>query len=267
MKAVAFDYLAPRSLDEAFEALSRDDAILMAGGQSLGPMLNLRLVRPRLVVDISRIPALRLMDLRTGSLWIGACVTHSEIEDQRDGFLQAVASGIASRTVRNRGTIGGSLAHADPAGDWPLALAAIGAKLHLRTRKAKRVVPADQFMRGAFTTILEPGELIESIEIPQVDSLTRWGYFKFCRKVGEFPEASAAVVWGASPQMPRVFIGALNTAPAACGSLGPLLTNGDAVGPSDFLHAVQQARPGLDAVETRMHAAALSRAVQQAVAS
>jgi carbon-monoxide dehydrogenase medium subunit len=122
MKAAVFDYVAPRSLGEAVKAIaSSDGAKLIAGGQSLGPMLNLRLARPRLLVDISRIDALQQIESRRDSLWIGAATTHARLEDEADGMLQAVAGGIAYRSVRNRGTIGGSMAHADPAADWPLA--------------------------------------------------------------------------------------------------------------------------------------------------
>ena len=123
MKAASFDYVAPRDVAEAVAALASEGARPISGGQSLGAMLNLRLVRPRLLVDISRIDALRGVEDRGDSLWIGACVTHAEIEDARgslprSGMLRAVAGGVAYRAIRNRGTIGGSLAHADPAADW-----------------------------------------------------------------------------------------------------------------------------------------------------
>ena len=129
MKAASFDYLRPRDLGEAAAALAGadGDAKLLAGGQSLGPMLNLRLARPSLVIDISRLDALRGIEETRNAWRIGAAVTHSALEDAAGRMpggemLCEVAAGIAYRSVRNRGTIGGSLAHADPAADWPLVM-------------------------------------------------------------------------------------------------------------------------------------------------
>jgi carbon-monoxide dehydrogenase medium subunit len=263
VKAAAFDYLVPRDMDGALVALAGDNAKAIAGGQSLGPMLNLRVVRAGLLVDVSRIQALRTIEDRGAALWIGASVTHSELEDAQslpgDGMLRQVAAGIAYRAVRNRGTIGGSLAHADPGADWPLALAALDAKLHLRSRTGKRTVGADVFMLGAFTTRLAEGELIEGIEVPKLSASARWGYFKFCRKTGEFPEASAAVVLDPEKKLARVWIGALNGAPRACDPRA-------AFDPVVLARAIAETAPESDAVERRMRGAALARAIRQAVA-
>src|SRR5207249_879203 len=124
-----FEYVRVRTLDEAFGALAADQggACALAGGQTMGPMLNLRLVMPSSVVDIAQIPALRTIDRQGGQLTIGACVTHAMLEDRVDPsptgtLLSHVASKIAYRAVRNRGTIGGSLSHADPAADWVTAM-------------------------------------------------------------------------------------------------------------------------------------------------
>src|SRR3954469_15959430 len=136
MKAAAFDYLKPQDVIGAIKALagSAGDAKALAGGQSLGPMLNLRLARPKLLVDVGRIESLR--EIRDeGDAWlVGAGVTHAELEDRPLAGcepLAAVARTIAYRAIRTRGTVGGSLAHADPAADWPLALCALGAKFIL----------------------------------------------------------------------------------------------------------------------------------------
>jgi carbon-monoxide dehydrogenase medium subunit len=125
MKPAPFDYARPSSLADAIALLASDELSLklLAGGQSLGPMLNLRLVQPDLLVDITAVPELRRAEADGDGVLIGACVTHADIEDGRvpdptEGVLPAVARGIAYRAVRNRGTIGGSLAHADPAADW-----------------------------------------------------------------------------------------------------------------------------------------------------
>jgi aerobic carbon-monoxide dehydrogenase medium subunit len=265
MKAAVFDYVAPRNLDEALKAISSaDGAKLIAGGQSLGPMLNLRLARPRLLVDISRIDELQHLESRDGSLWIGAATTHSSLEDESDGMLQAVAGGIAYRSIRNRGTIGGSMAHADPAADWPLALATLDASIHIRGAKGSRQVPAAEFMVGAFTTILDDDEIIEMIEVPRPSDGVRWGYFKFCRKTGEFPEASAAVLLDPAHRTANVFLGALNGAPRRCDDIGQRLARGEPIDLKTAEDAVATVS-GFDPIAVRMHATALMRAIAEAL--
>jgi carbon-monoxide dehydrogenase medium subunit len=267
MKAAVFDYVAPRSLDDALKAIaSNEGAKLIAGGQSLGPMLNLRLARPRLLIDISRIDALLHIESRNESLRIGAATTHARLEDEAKGMLQVVAGGIAYRSVRNRGTIGGSMAHADPAADWPLALAALGATIHVRSVKQSRQIPAAEFMVGAFTTILDDAEIIEMIEVPRPSEESRWGYFKFCRKTGEFPEASAAVFLDPLRRSARVFLGALNGAPRHCDEVADSLARGKPIASEVAENAVASIA-GLDPVAARMHATALMRAVSEATAS
>src|SRR5712664_1013540 len=139
MKAAAFAYERPADLNAALALMADADGMtkIIAGGQSLGPMLNLRLVEPDLMIDISSLDELKQASRIGDDLVLGACVTHSDIEDGRipdvtQGAMARVAAGIAYRAVRNRGTIGGSLSHADPAADWPLALAALGATILVR---------------------------------------------------------------------------------------------------------------------------------------
>ncbi|WP_191085433.1 FAD binding domain-containing protein [Roseococcus microcysteis] len=190
MKPVAFEHATAATLEEA-RALLTAGAKPMAGGQSLGPMLNLRLVRPERVVDIKRLPGLRGFTESETHLTLGAATTHAEIEDGRvpdvtNGLMRHVAQGIAYRAVRNRGTLGGSLAHADPAADWPSVMAALGATI--LTGHGRRI-PADGFLRAPFTTALEPGEIITAVEIPRLPPGARWGYCKINRKIGEFAKA------------------------------------------------------------------------------
>ncbi|MGN5477166.1 FAD binding domain-containing protein [Cupriavidus basilensis] len=173
MKAVAFSYQAPGSLADALARLGAgsDIAKTMGGGQSLGPMLNLRLTRPDTVVDIAQLPELREVSVTSDYVRIGACVTHAQIEDGvfeplRGTMLQAVAGGIAYRAIRNRGTVGGSLAHADPAADWVVTMTALGAQVEIASAAETRMVPMDAFMIGAYTTVLEDGELIAAVRIP-----------------------------------------------------------------------------------------------------
>ena len=140
-----------------------------------------------------RLEALQQME-DAGRTWrIGAGVTHARLEDARgrlfgSEMLCEVAAAIAYRSVRNRGTIGGSLAHADPAADWPLALAALGASLNIRG-PTPRNLPVAHFIQGAFTTTLAANEVIESIDVPKLSRAGRYGFYKFCRKTGEFAEA------------------------------------------------------------------------------
>jgi aerobic carbon-monoxide dehydrogenase medium subunit len=271
MKAAAFEYVRPRGLDEAVKRLAEaaEGGKLLAGGQSLGPMLNLRLARPRLLIDISRLDELRGIE-DIGSAWrIGAGVTHAELEDA-DGRLAGceaisrIAAGIAYRSVRNRGTVGGSLAHADPAGDWPLALAALDAEIQVRGPHGERTLRADGFMKAAFTTELADDEIVTAIVVPKLSSSARVGYFKFCRKTGEFPDASAAVILDPERRVARVFIGALNGRPQPLPALARAVAERGAAACTreaalDAVGSVQV----FDAVDRRMHAATLLRAVQQ----
>jgi carbon-monoxide dehydrogenase medium subunit len=274
VKAAAFEYVRPRDLAEAVSALAGSPgAKLLAGGQSLGPMLNLRLARPRLLVDIARLEALRRID-DAGDVWrIGGAVTHAALEDARGRLsggemLVEVATGIAYRAVRNRGTIGGSLAHADPAADWPLALAALDATVLVRGRSGARRVPADGFMTAAFTTALADDEIVEAVEVPKLSAAARFGYFKFCRKTGEFPDASAAAVLDPARRTARVFVGALPGAPQTLPDLARALAERGAPAATDgaIADALAAAVPGFDAVERRLHAGVVQRAVRRLLA-
>src|ERR1700694_1933111 len=196
MKAAAFAYERPTDLSTALALVARADgtAKIIAGGQSLGPMLNLRLVEPDLVIDISGLSELKFAERRGNELVIGACVTHGDIEDGRipdvtRGAMQRVASAIAYRAVRNRGTVGGSLSHADPSADWVSALSALGAKLTLRSLAGARIVTMEDFIAGALESALRSGEIVETIHIPAMPASAHWGYVKACRKTGEFAHA------------------------------------------------------------------------------
>src|SRR6266511_4609357 len=272
MKAARFDYIRAGHVAEALAALANTEgAKLLAGGQSLGPMLNLRLVRPALLVDVSRLEALqRLEDM--GRAWrIGAGVTHARLEDLRlpgGEMLCEVAAAIAYRSVRNRGTIGGSLAHADPAADWPLALAALGASVNIRG-PTPRNLPVAHFIQGAFTTTLAANEVIESIDVPKLSRAGRYGFYKFCRKTGEFAEASAAAVFDPESGVASIFLGALRGTPQPLTSLAQQVAKrGDLAASTEAVsHALAQSVSDLDAVERSMAAAAVTRALMQVLAS
>lgn len=271
MKAAAFEYARPGTVTEAIELLrSVDGAKVLAGGQSLGPMLNLRLARPSLVVDVARLLELRRMD-DGGDHWIiGAGVTHAEIEDAAERLtgaepLARVASGIAYRSVRNRGTIGGSLAHADPAGDWAPVLAVLGASIRARGGKGEREIPVAALMTAAFTTTLAEDEIITAVRVPKLRPSQRFGYFKFCRKVGEFPEASASVLFDPQPRAAKVILGALDGPPCEVPELARALAAQGAAGCSEATAIAAVRSVGVaDPPELRMRAAVLLRALGEA---
>jgi carbon-monoxide dehydrogenase medium subunit len=220
MKPAPFAYERPRDLQSALAVMAGDVGTtkIIAGGQSLGPMLNLRLLAPDAIVDISGLTELKHVERSGDDLVIGACVTHADIEDGRipdvtRGAMARVAAAIAYRAVRNRGTIGGSLSHADPAADWLSALSALGATLTLRSAGGSRRVAIKAFVVGALQSVLATGEMIETVHIPKMRASARWGYAKACRKPGEFAHAIAAVLIEPEAGSARVVIGALEAAP------------------------------------------------------
>lgn len=265
MKPVDFAYERPASLAAALDLLARDDCAVraMAGAQSLGPMLNLRLAQPDLIVDVTAIPELTALRSDRHGLAIGACVTHARLEDgagpdRTGGILAAIAGGIAYRAVRNRGTIGGSLAHADPSADWIVCAAALGAELLLASKAGQRTVSAAEFMLGPFETALEPGELLIEVRLPWLSEQARWGYCKFCRKAGEFAQASAAVLFDPARNVQRCVIGATSGCPIVIDD--PRIVRDDAR-VAELLSATPL---GDDPFAVRTHAVVLRRALARA---
>jgi len=229
MKAAAFAYERPSDLNAALFLMAKATGMakIIAGGQSLGPMLNLRLVEPELIVDITGLSELKQAERSGDELVIGACITHGDIEDGRmpdvtRGAMQRVAGAIAYRAVRNRGTIGGSLSHADPAADWVSALPALGARVMLRCVAGVRDLAVEEFVTGALESALQPGEIVEAVRVPVMTPSARWGYVKACRKPGEFAHAIAAVVIDPESATARAVVGALNAAPIVLGDAAAL---------------------------------------------
>jgi aerobic carbon-monoxide dehydrogenase medium subunit len=272
MKAAAFEYVRPPDVAGALDALQKNPgAKLIAGGQSLVPMLNLRLARPQVLIDISGIDGLRKVEDRKTHIRVGATVTHAELENRAISdciLLQRVAGGIAYRAIRNRGTIGGSMAHADPAADWPLAMAAMGATVSLQGKGSTRQLPADSFMLGAFQTRLADDEILVAVDVPKLSPKARFGYYKFCRKPGEFPEASAAAVFDPVSRTARIYLGALAGAPQPLHRLAAAIARGGALAASDaaIASSVDDVSQG-DAAERRMRRAAVARALKEVFTS
>lgn len=220
MKAVAFTLVPAPTLPTALSHLASEatDAKPVAGSQSLGPMLNLRLARPDMLVDISAMAELRQVREETDSVVYGAALTHAEFEDgglpdATPGWLPAIARRIAYRAVRNRGTIGGSLAHADPAADWVVTMTGLDASVLLVGPDGRRELPVADFVTGALATALKQGEIIEAVRVPRRSSQARWSYWKFCRKTGEFAKASAAILADPERGDYRVVAGAIERKP------------------------------------------------------
>ena len=228
MKAAAFAYARARSTAHAVELLAEHPGSRpVAGGQSLGPMLNLRLARPARLVDIRRCPDLRRYEESNDAVVYGAGITHAEIEDgtvpdPSPGWLRHAARNIAYRAIRNRGTIGGSLAHADPAADWPVVLAAFGAEVWIDGPDGPRAEPLPSFLRGPFATTLAPGDLVTAVRVPRPTESARFGYSKLAAKSGEFAQALAVVFEDPERGIRRAAIGAIERAPLVVELESPL---------------------------------------------
>ena len=254
MKAAAFELATPMALADASSMLSEGGRAI-AGGQSLGPMLNLRVAQPKRLVSIRGLADLRGAQETETHVTIGACVTHAMIADELapdigQNILPRIAENIAHRAVRNRGTIGGSLCHADPAADWVTTLLALDAEAQTFGPGGGRAIPLRAFFAGAFRTVLMPGEVLRAVRVAKLRPSGRWGYFKACRKPGEFAHAMAAVFEDAG--LRRVVIGAIGAA--------PLVFEGAEAEPAAVSEALRAKAPDLDDATRHMQLVALRRA-------
>jgi CO/xanthine dehydrogenase FAD-binding subunit len=200
MKPAPFAYEVPSTVEAVLALLAQhgDDAKVLAGGQSLVPMLNFRLLRPALLIDVNRVPGLDELQVRDGRLHIGARVrtgTLARVAVVRDGWpLLAEAAGfVGHAAIRARGTIGGSAAHADPQAELPAALAALDARFHLRSQRGTRILGADRFFTDFYTTALAPDELLTAIDVPPASPRTGSTFTEVTRTHGDFALAGAAV--------------------------------------------------------------------------
>jgi carbon-monoxide dehydrogenase medium subunit len=200
MYPASFEYVAPATLEEALDTLARfeDDAKVLAGGQSLIPLMKLRLAAPRAVVDINRLPGLDTLAADDGGLRIGALVRHkacerSDLLGGRWGTLGAAAPQISDPIIRNLGTVCGSLAHADPQGDWGSALLAMDAEVVAQGPDGTRTIPVRELFDGPFVTTLAPTEIITEVRVPDPGPNAGGTYLKLERKVGDFASVGVAV--------------------------------------------------------------------------
>jgi CO/xanthine dehydrogenase FAD-binding subunit len=230
VKPAAFDYRAPRSVPEAIALLAEhgDTAKLLAGGQSLVPVLNFRLASPALLIDLNRIAELQgISQSPEGGLEIGAMTRNREIErsevvKRHNPLLHEAMPFIAHAQIRNRGTIGGSLAHADPAAELPAIALACGAELALQGPKGRRTLRAADFFQGLFTTALAPDEILTSVRFPAWPPGCRHAFLEVSRRHGDFAivgvaalvdEAGARVAVFGAEDMPRLVSGTVSELP------------------------------------------------------
>ena len=275
MKPVDFAYHRAADLDDALQRLRAggDGARLLAGGQSLGPMLNLRLARPRVLVDISSVAALRTIESTREYVIAGAAVTHAELEDRPatdpvERAMREVAAGIAYRAVRNRGTLGGSAAHADPSADWMSFLLCANARVRVRGAAGGREVPMRDFTRAAYTTALAPGEIITHIEVPRATGQARFGFCKLCRKTGEFAEAMGTALIDPGRRYCRVVAGAVGSKPVVLpDATRSLAATAMPPGPDAIEAEIAACAGERDPVKLRMATVAVGRAVERALAA
>ena len=260
MIPAAFDYYAPGSLADALALLDKlgEEAKVLAGGQSLLPMLKIRLAQVGHLVDIGRIPGLDYIKEEGGFLKIGAAtkevaLERSDLVRAKYSILLDTAQVIADPLVRNRATVGGNLAHGDPANDHPATMLALGASVVARGPKGERTIPIEQFFQGLFTTALAANEILTEIRIPVPPAKSGGAYVKLERKVGDFATAAVAVqvTLGAKGEIARVGIGLTAAGPtpikasAAEKFLAGKMPDGATLAEAGSL-AAQSARPTAD---------------------
>jgi CO/xanthine dehydrogenase FAD-binding subunit len=200
MKPAAFDYIAPNSLEAAVDAIAaaNGDGKVLAGGQSLMPLLNFRMTRPTVVVDLMHIPGMSFIELRGNAVAIGAMTRHADLEfsdlvAQKLPVMAAAMRHVAHLAIRNKGTIGGSLSHADPAAELPMLAVFYGATIRVQGSSGRRDIAAEDFFVSALTNCLDPDEIVFEIDFPVLASHAGWGFEEVARRFGDFALACIAV--------------------------------------------------------------------------
>lgn len=233
MKPAPFEYHRPDRVEEALELLTQHgwEAKLLAGGQSLIPAMNFRLAQPGVLIDLNRIPGLDGIQSQ-GALRLGTMVRQHAAERSEEvtrlaPLIAEAMPHVAHPQIRNRGTVGGSLAHADPAAELPAVMVALGAAFHLRSPNGTRTVPAEEFYTGLFGTALEAGEMLVEIEVPARAPGTGWAFQEVSRRHGDFALAGIAAQAGVDGQgrctAPRIVLFGVGDAPVMAREAGALL--------------------------------------------
>jgi carbon-monoxide dehydrogenase medium subunit len=259
MKPAPFHYHAPKTIEEAVAALAEvasDDGRVLAGGQSLVPIMAFRLARPAHLVDINGVADLSRLETAAGKLTIGACVRHTAFYDAvAEGplgrLLSTVVQHIGHHPIRTRGTFCGSLAHADPASEWCLVAATLDAEIVATSRRGTRTIDARDFFAGIMTTALAEDELLTEVRLPILPSDTRFGFCEFSRRAGDFALAMALVTYrlkdGAIVE-PRVGVGGAEARPRRIAEAETALA-GRPPGPEAFHAAADAAAAAIDPLE------------------
>jgi aerobic carbon-monoxide dehydrogenase medium subunit len=276
MKPAAFRYHAPKTVDEAVALLAEfadDDGRVLAGGQSLVPTMAFRLARPSHLVDINGVDALNRIAVADGKLVIGACVRHSAFhkpvcEGPLGKLLTDVVHHIAHYPIRTRGTFCGSLAHADPASEWCLVLAALDGEVVAKSVRGARSIAARDFFKGIMTTALRDDELLVEARLPLLPAGTRCGFYEFSRRAGDFALAAAVGLYrldGGKIAEPRLAIGGAEVNPRRIAQAERALA-GAAPGDQAFRAAAQAAMEAIDPMEDIINSAEFRRDLVLAVA-
>jgi carbon-monoxide dehydrogenase medium subunit len=275
MKPASFRYHAPKTVDEAVALLAEvaaDDGRILAGGQSLVPTMAFRLARPSHLVDINGVAALNRIAVADGKLVIGACVRHAAFHRPVcDGplgtLLTAVVHHIAHYPIRNRGTFCGSLAHADPASEWCLVLAALDGEVLAKSARGERVIAARDFFKAIMTTALRDDELLVEARLPLLPAGTACGFYEFSRRAGDFALAAALGVYRLEDGKiaePRLAIGAAEVKPRRIAEAERALS-GAAPGEKAFRAAAAAATAAVDPMEDIIYSAEFRRDLVLAV--
>jgi aerobic carbon-monoxide dehydrogenase medium subunit len=276
VKPAPFAYAKARSLDHAIALLDgAPEARVLAGGQSLMPALNMRLSAPPLLVDINGVSELARIAQPNGQIELGGLVRHAQAEHSQDvarlaPLLSKATPHIAHPAIRNRGTIGGSIALADPAAELPACLLALGGEIEIAGRAGRRTVAADTFFKGLFETALAPGEIISAIRIPVAQPRDRFGFAELARRHGDYALVGLAAAARAEPPAIRLAYFGVGTTPVRARTAETALAGGDLdaavaalasdLEPSGDVHASAAAKRHLAAVLLRRVAAQLSAA-------
>lgn len=275
MKPGQFVYHAPSTIDEALATLAAvapEDGRVIAGGQSLVPAMALRLAQPAHLVDINGVVGLDRLQVDAGELCIGACVRHAAFERSvaqgpLGPLLASVARHIAHHPIRTRGTFCGSVANADPASEWCLVVATLGANMVVRSTRGARTIAEPGFFQGIMTTALAPDELLAETRLPLLAVDTRCGFNEFNRRAGDFAIAMSLAAYRVEGGLivdPRVGVGAVESQPRRIPEAEAAL-RGHLPGADCFLAAAQAAADAVEPIEAKPELAAYKRDVVRAV--
>src|SRR6201996_4471082 len=275
MKPAAFRYHTPKTIDEAVALLAEvaaEDGRVLAGGQSLVPTMAFRLAKPGHLIDINGVAALKRIAVENGKLVIGACVRHAAFhqpvcEGPLGTLLADVVRHIAHYPIRNRGTFCGSLAHADPASEWCLVLAALDGEVLAKSARGERVIAARDFFKGVMSTALADDELLVEARLPLLPAGTRAGFYEFSRRAGDFALAAAIAAYSLEAgkiAAPRVAIGGAEVKPRRLGQ-GERVLLGATPGDVAFRAAAEAATAAIEPMEDIINPAEFRRDLVLAV--